>query len=144
MATVIMALAQRFDISCVGLWDADVLATKSASGMDASNNRDIVAAWMTLGLVPTPVTLDDSENLAALNTYHMFFMGTQFKDDFEGLFDKAFPGWKSQMEKEGYVGPIAYRRWAEQHPWSPCWTPCLDPLFQQIAEFVSESHPAWS
>ncbi len=132
----LLALARRLNISSLGLWDADVLARKSAEGNDASNNKTIVSQWKDLGLTTQPVKLDDTDTPSLLNADDLFFVGTHLTDNFEDLFDQAYPGWESQMKEQGYFGPGAYRRWAEQHEWPRSWEEFLKPLFDRVAELA--------
>lgn len=134
----LMALANYLMIPCLGVWDADVLSSKSAKKQSSKNNQDILDQWYKLGLIDHPVQVDNTANLANPPSPRMFFMGDRLTDSLEILFERHWTTkWDTRLNSRGYHGPVAFRKWAETFRWPSNWEPFLNPLFSMICELTT-------
>ena len=104
-------------MSCVGLYDSDVLSGDSKE--KRKSHEQILGQWRETGLI-SPNEVVPSDDDAWLRTIHqrdhrLFFCGLTTKDDFESL-----PVCRDHIEQaieETGGGPLAYRWIAEKYPW---------------------------
>lgn len=138
----LMGLADRFAVPCVGVWDADVLASRSSKGEPTENNQTVLEQWRNFCLVAATVAnklkLDQESLIARLRQpgSRVHLMGVSLHDNLETLFGQAWPEWQQCAGREGYYGPIAFRWWAETHPWPDDWHVFLEPLFREVARLA--------
>jgi len=139
----LMRLADYFGIPNIGVWDFDVLLSKSKDDKDARNNTKVLDQWKDYGLVSDELVpmlrLDNEALFGRFPSRKVFLVGNKGASSLEKLFKAAWGDkWDSELNENGYFGPITYREWARDNKWPEAWNAFMDPLLAAVRNLVTE------